>query len=116
MRCTKCGNISWDNMRICNACGQDLSEQIDPLGHFPQPKPGFSWFDGIMGTKATTGKKMDSPVDLSDIDVSDLLHKEEAAHPVEGEVTPDDIGLDLDELDEIVEDEDLQKILDKTSS
>ena len=116
MRCTKCGNISWDNMSICNACGQDLSEQIDRLGYFPQPKSDFSWFDGIMETRATTGKKMDSPVDLSDIDVSDLIHREEAAHPVEGAVTPEDIDLDLDELDEIMEDQELQKILDKTSS
>ena len=109
MRCTKCGNISWDHTSVCNACGQDLSAQRDLLGHFPQPDPDFSWFDSVTKRSALPDESK-PPVDLSEIDVSDLVQKETASSQADTEPPPD---IDLDEIDEIVEDEELQKVLDK---
>ena len=105
MRCTKCGNISWDHTSICNACGQDLSDQMDLLGRFTQPEPGFSWFESV-SKQVPPKDESKPPVDLSGIDVSDLVQKEADTSP------PPDI--DLDEIEEIVEDEELQKVLDKS--
>ncbi len=102
MRCTKCGNISWDHSSICNACGQDLTEIKEALGNFPQPEPGFSWFEAIKRETKAVDRGSDAPVDLSKIDVSDLVE----------EKPPTDI--DLDEIDELVEDEELQEVLDKS--
>ncbi len=101
MRCTKCGNISWDHLDVCKACGEELRAIKEALGSFPQPEEGFSWFDSVKREVKSPSAEGDMPVDLSKIDVSDLVE----------EKTPSEI--DLEEIDELVEDKELEEVLDK---
>lgn len=106
MRCTKCGNISWDHISICNTCGEDLTEVQKQLGQFPQPEPDFSWFQDLV-TEAQAPEDT-PPVDLSEIDVSDLIGGEEE------ELGNSNIDIDIKEIEDVIEDEELQKILEKS--
>ena len=109
MRCTKCGNISWDHVTVCNACGQDLTGVQEMLGRFLHPEKGFSWFDSGH-TEEASMTSSEPPIDLSSIDVSDLIS--EGASPPQEDITPSSEDIDLNEIKEILEDEELQEALE----
>jgi len=81
MRCPKCGRISFDYLENCSNCGQDLRKISAGLGGFAKPDPELIWFS--MDSKADSIKtepeapiveqEAGNSVDLSEIDVSDLV-------------------------------------------
>lgn len=111
MRCTKCGNISWDHVAVCSTCGQDLKQVQEMLGRFLQPEKDFSWFE-VGPPKEAFMVSPEAPVDLSSIDVSDLISEE--ARPPQVDTAPPSQDIDLNEIEEILEDEELQEVLDKS--
>lgn len=114
MRCTKCGKITFDFLETCPSCGQDLSAVMKALGGFVSPGDGLCWFAGggppdqagpPAGSESEEGYK--APVNLSDIDVSDLI--EEDGRPA-GEAP---VAIDPDTLKGVAEDEEFRKALDE---
>ncbi len=113
MRCTKCGKISFDYLETCPSCNQDLSEARGLLGGFVQPMDNLCWFhiedegESPPAIEKASGHAQ-GPVNLSEIDVSDLVSKEggeeTAAEPVE---------IDPESLEQVAEDENFQKALDE---
>ncbi len=110
MRCTKCGKITFDFLESCPSCGQNLKAVRENLGGFIQPKSDLCWFalpDSDQGEtfEGHTSTEYQSPVNLAEIDVSDLVAGEE---PVEQAVE-----IDPDALENVAGDEAFQKALDE---
>jgi len=89
MRCEKCGMTSWDHLTTCKTCGADLTQIKASLGDFIQPEPDFSWFE-------------------------ELDHKERG-NEEKGLLTTSDQEIGLEELEEVIEDDMLQKALEKVT-
>ena len=113
MRCPKCGRISFDYLENCSNCGQDLSGISAALGGFAKPDTELIWFN--MNFKADTIKtepeaptveqEAGNSVDLSEIDVSDLV-----------DVYTTDINveeIDSSDLETVADDESFQQALDQ---
>lgn len=82
MRCPKCGSTSFDHMDSCEKCGRDLSDTRRQLGGFPKPDSSLNWLEIVAGAEAGStdfaGKEETSrTVDLSSIDVTDLVGEED---------------------------------------
>ena len=113
MRCPKCGSISFDYLENCPKCGQDLREISAGLGGFAKPDPELMWLG--KDSKADSIKtepeapiveqEAGNSVDLSKIDVSDLV-----------DVSTTDIdmeGIDSSDLETAADDEVFQQALDQ---
>ncbi len=122
MRCPKCGYISFDYVNNCEKCGKDLKEVASILGPFIMENQGPGWFevpDRQEAEKQTDNELFDTvsppepdtaPMDLRDIDVSDLISDEMAGDVVDD---GDEIAvIDSDIIETVVGDEDFQKALD----
>ncbi len=122
MRCPKCGYISFDYVNNCEKCGKDLKEVAFVLGPFIMENQGASWFevpDRQEVEKQTDNELFDTvsvpepetaPLDLRDIDVSDLISDEMPMDVVDdGEEVE---VFDSDIIETAVVDEDFQKALD----
>ena len=74
MRCPKCGSISFDYLENCSKCGQDLREISAGLGGFAKPDPELMWLGkDSKADSIKTEPEAGNSVDLSEIDVSDLV-------------------------------------------
>ncbi len=122
MRCPKCGYISFDYVNNCEKCGKDLKEVASVLGPFIMENQGSSWFevpdrqevekqiDNELLDTASVPEPEAAPLDLRDIDVSDLISDEMPVDVVDdGEEVE---VLDSDIIETVVVDEDFQKALD----
>jgi len=113
MRCPKCGRISFDYLENCSNCGQDLRKISARLGDFAKPDPEFLWFN--MNSKADSVKtepvapiveqEAGNSIDLSEIDVSDLVDVSTTDTDVE-EIDPGD-------LETVADDKGFQQVLDQ---
>ncbi len=112
MRCTKCGKIFFDYLESCPSCNQDLKAVHEHLGGFIQPMSDLCWFDienlqEDISAGVTAAAPEHGPVNLSDIDVSDLV-----SEPQEESVA-EKVEIDPESLEHVAEDEDFQKALDE---
>ena len=113
MRCSKCGRISFDYLENCSNCGQDLRKISAGLGGFAKPDTELIWFN--MNSKADSVKtepeapiveqEAGNSVDLSEIDVSDLVDVSTTDTDVE--------EIDSSDLETVVDDESFQQALDQ---
>ncbi len=101
MRCPKCGRISFDHLETCRKCNSDLRTIAADLGGFIRPNPQLCWFETRDVSSAV------APVDLSDIDVSDLM-------PGQDGDTLKEVVREIDpgELEAVAKDEEFQHALD----
>jgi hypothetical protein len=115
MRCPKCGRISFDYLENCSKCGQDLREISAGLGGFAKPDPELMWFgkdsraDSIKTEPETpiVEQEAGKSVDLSEIDVSDLVD-------VSGKGTDTDVEeIDSSDLETVADDKVFQQALDQ---
>lgn len=113
MRCSKCGIISFDYFENCSKCGQDLRKISAGLGGFAKPDTELIWFN--LNSKADSIKtepeapivepEAGNSVDLSEIDVSDL---------VDVSITDTDVEeIDSSDLEPVIDDENFQQALDQ---
>jgi len=113
MRCSKCGKIIFDYLENCSKCGQDLRKISAGLGGFAKPDTELIWFN--MNSKADSIKtepeapiveqEAGNSVDLSEIDVSDLV-----------DVSSTDIDakeIDSSDLKSVADDTGFQQALDQ---
>ena len=113
MRCPKCGRISFDYLENCSNCGQDLREISAGLGGFAKPDTELIWFN--INFKADSIKiepeapiveqEAGNSVDLSEIDVSDLVDVSTTDTDVE--------EIDSGDLETVADDESFQQALDQ---
>ncbi|OEU58188.1 MAG: hypothetical protein BA871_02395 [Desulfuromonadales bacterium C00003096] len=118
MRCSKCGRISFDYLENCSNCGQDLRKISAGLGGFAKPDTELMWFN--MDSKADSIKtepeipiieqEAENSIDLSEIDVSDLVDVSTTDTDVK-EIDPSDLETVADDkgfqqaLDQVLKDE-----------
>jgi hypothetical protein len=113
MRCPKCGRISFDYLENCSNCGQDLRKISAGLGSFAKPDTELIWFskdsraDSIKTEPEApvVEQEAGNSVDLSEIDVSDLLDAPGTGTDVE--------KIDSSDLEPVVDDESFQQALDQ---
>ena len=113
MRCSKCGRISFDYLENCSNCGQDLRKISAGLGGFAKPDTELIWFN--MNSKADSIKtepeapiveqEAGNSVDLSEIDVSDLVDVSTTDTDVE--------KIDSSDLETVADDKGFQQALDQ---
>ena len=113
MRCPKCGRISFDYLENCSNCGQDLREISAGLGVFAKPDTELIWFN--TNFKADSIKtepeapiveqEAGNSVDLSEIDVSDLVDVSTTDTDAE--------EIDSGDLETLADDESFQQALDQ---
>jgi hypothetical protein len=113
MRCPKCGRISFDYLENCSKCGQDLREISAILGGFAKPDPELMWF-GKDSRADSIKTELEAPiveqeagksVDLSEIDVSDLVDVPGKGTDVE--------EIDSSDLETVADDKGFQQALDQ---
>ncbi len=115
MRCSKCGRISFDYLENCSNCGQDLRKISAGLGSFTKPDTELMWFskdfkaDSIK-TEPIVEQETGNSIDLSEIDVSDLVDASTIDTDVK-EIDPGDLKTVADDkgfqqaLDQVLKDE-----------
>ncbi len=102
MRCKKCHFISFDWLDTCANCGKSMETEKAQIGDFfPDDKPidWFSIFDNL--SDIPLEKAGASKVDISKIDVSDLVEEK--------------IDLEEEELKKLAQDEEFQEVLEEIS-
>ncbi|NOR06090.1 MAG: hypothetical protein GQ575_07275 [Deltaproteobacteria bacterium] len=106
MRCSKCGRIIFDYLENCSKCGQDLKKISAGLGGFAKPDTELIWFNiNFKADSIKTEPEAGNSVDLSEIDVSDL---------VDVSTTDTDMEeIDSSDLKSVADDTDFQQALDQ---
>ena len=106
MRCSKCGRIIFDYLENCSNCGQDLREISAGLGGFAKPDTELIWFNiNFKADSVKTEPEAGNSVDLSEIDVSDLVDVSTTDTDVE--------KIDSSDIETVADDESFQQALDQ---
>jgi hypothetical protein len=96
MRCPRCGTIDFDYLEMCKKCGAGLGGVGKSLGLYVMANKSLNWFDLASNAKLTSAAmegegiyKTDKPMNISEIDVSDLVGERMRSGDEVLEIDPD---------------------------
>lgn len=115
MRCPRCGTIDFDYLETCKKCGAGLGDVSKSLGLYLMANKSLNWFDLASNAKLTKAAmegepmhkpmhKIDGPMNISEIDVSDLVRER-------GRSEDEVLEIDPDMLEKVADNEGFQQAL-----
>ncbi len=124
MRCPKCGYMTFDYVKQCDKCGGDLSAETEMLGLIVADALDFNWFGSedyasaepqVLEPEAPLEEDVPPPLDLENIDVSDLISDEIEPESLEEIEELEEFSLSEEDLVEtaVVEDKEFQEALEE---
>ncbi|MGQ9500417.1 MAG: hypothetical protein ACUVQ6_08830 [Dissulfurimicrobium sp.] len=111
MRCPRCGIIDFDYLETCKKCGAGLGDVSKSLGLYVMANKSLNWFDLANNVKLTSAAmkgegmyKTDRPINISEIDVSDLVEES-------GQFGDEVFEIDSNTLKKVADNEEFQRAL-----